>query len=166
MNNFIIKINRFLVLATLFLIVQGCASLGPVYQAESVAVPSDKSLVYIYRPNKFTGSGITYYVYADEKIATKLYNGGYFPYISEPGNVKFWAKTESKSSVQLELKPGNTYYLKGGVQMGVMVGRPNLERIPENVALSEIEQSKLIPDKDWAKEKIENEKKRKKLLGL
>lgn len=44
------------------------------------------------------------------------------------GESEVWGKTESKSSlVTLDVKKGETYCVKGGVGIGFLVGRPNLE---------------------------------------
>lgn len=128
------------------LILNSCASLGPQFQKVET-FPNDKGLVYIYRPSSFVGSVISYDVKVGETPVTTLYNGGYFPYFSEPGEIEFWAKTESKSSVTLDVKPCQIYYIKGTVGVGFIVGRPHLMVVESNVAEKEISQCKLIPEK-------------------
>ena len=94
----------------MFLVVialQGCATLGDAYKSVDF-VPKNKSLVYIYRPSSFVGGGISYYIYANDKIVAKQYNGGYFSYITEPGKVEFWG-AEARTSVELLLEKGKTY---------------------------------------------------------
>ena len=78
---------------------------------------------------------------------TTLYNGGYYLYFPKPGEVEFWAKTESKSSVTLDIKPSQTYYIKGTVGVGLLVGRPHLMVVAPDVAEQEITKCKLIPEK-------------------
>lgn len=154
-----------LALVTTVGLLQGCATLGPAYKEVS-ETPSDKSTVYIYRPSNFVGGGVSYYLYANDKIVTKLHNGSYYPYIAEPGTVEFWAQTESKSEVKLNLDAGKTYYLKGTVGMGIMVGRPHLMIVPENTAKLEITECNLIPDSNWEEEKINEENERREMLGI
>lgn len=133
---------------SLFLLVllSGCASLGPVYQKVE-ALPADQGLVYIYRPSSFVGGGVSYDVKVGETPVTTLYNGGYYPYFSAPGEVEFWAKTESRSAVTLDIKAGETYFLKGTVGVGLLVGRPHLTVVPEETGNTEITGCKLIPEK-------------------
>lgn len=130
----------------LLTLLSGCASLGPVYQKVDV-VPPNKGLVYIYRPSSFVGGGVSYDVKVGEAPVATLYNGGYYPYFSNPGEVEFWAKTESKSAVTLDVKTGETYFVKGTIGVGLLVGRPHLMVVPNEVGAKEIADCKLIPEK-------------------
>jgi len=128
------------------LILNSCASLGPQFQ-KMETISNDKGLVYIYRPSSLIGGGVSYDVKVGETPVTTLHNGGYYPYFSQPGEVEFWAKTESKSSVTLDVKPGQIYYIKGTVGVGFIVGRPHLMIVESNVAEKEIAECRLIPEK-------------------
>lgn len=130
----------------LALMLSSCATLGPQYQKVD-SFQKNKGLVYIYRPSKFVGGGVSYTVSAGDTPVIKLYNGGYYPYFSEPGEIEFWAKTETKSSVTLDVKPGQTYYIKGTVGVGAFVGRPHLMIVEPSAAETEIAECKLIPEK-------------------
>jgi hypothetical protein len=59
--------------------------------------------------------------------------------------VEIWAKTESKSSVTLDLKPGDVKYVKGTLGVGFLVGRPNLTVVSNELGANEIKGCKLIP---------------------
>lgn len=122
----------------------GCASLGPPFMP-LVSVPSGKAVVYLYRPSSFVGSAISFTVNAGEMPVITLSNGGYFPYVTAPGRISFWAKTEAESFVIIDVQAGMEYYLKGTVGMGVFVGRPHLQQIPPDLGRLEILDCKLIP---------------------
>lgn len=125
----------------------GCApTLGQAFQKVQT-LPDQGAVVYIYRPSTFVGGGVSYDVRANGVVVTTLYNGGYYPYIAKPGEIEFSAKTESTSSVTLDVKAGGVYYLRGTVGVGFIVGRPHLEAVPPEVAEKEILETKLIPDK-------------------
>lgn len=128
-------------------LLSGCASLGPAYQIVE-AIPPEKGLVYIYRPSSFVGGGVSYDVKVGENPIITLYNGGYYPYFSAPGEVEFWAKTESKSAVTLDVKAGETYFVKGTVGVGLLVGRPHLTVVDNGIGAVEIAGCKLIPEKE------------------
>lgn len=128
-----------------------CASLGPVYQKVD-KIPDGMGLVYIYRPSSFVGGGISPDIKVGETVVTTLYNGGYFPYFVEPGEVEFWAKTESKSAVTLDVKAEQTHYIKGTIGVGFFVGRPHLMVVSPDVGEKEIAGCKLIPEKKDDKE--------------
>jgi hypothetical protein len=122
----------------------GCASLGPPFQPLA-SVPSGKAVVYLYRPPSFVGSAVSFTVNAGELPVISLSNGGYFPYVTAPGRISFWAKTEAESFVIIDVESGMEYYLKGTVGMGILVGRPKLEQMPAAVGRLEILDCKLIP---------------------
>jgi hypothetical protein len=131
--------------AMLALVIAGCAS-GPKFvPVAALDVPADKGLVYIYRTSSPLGFGVIYDVNAGSQKVVKLQNGGYFPYFCPPGQVEFWAMTEAKSSVTLNVEAGSTYYLRGTLTMGFFVGHPNLEIIPAEQAEKEIAECGLIP---------------------
>jgi hypothetical protein len=137
----------FFVIAMVFaaFFITGCAS-GPKYTPISpVDVPGDKALVYIYRTAIPIGVAVAYEVMAGEQKVVSLQNGGYYPCLVTPGSVEFWAMTEAKSSVTLNLEAGKTYYIRGSVTMGFFVGHPLLEIIPADQAEKEISQCVLIP---------------------
>lgn len=126
---------------------QGCGpTLGHVY-TKVEDMPANKAVVYVYRPSSFFGGGVVYDVKANGKeVVTTLYNGGYYPYVTEPREIEFSAKTESRDAVTIDVKPGQTYFLKGTVGVGFVVGRPHLTVVPPNVAENEIAECKLIPE--------------------
>jgi Protein of unknown function (DUF2846) len=121
----------------------GCATTGPAF-AKVENIPADKGLIYIYRPSSFKGAAVKYTVHVKDKATMRLTNGGYFPYFADLGENEVWAKTEAKSSVTLDVKPGQTYYVKGGVRMGFAVGRPDLSLQPADIGAAEVSECKLI----------------------
>jgi len=139
-----LKGMKYLFLLSLLLLT-GCASLGPVYSKVD-KIPDNAGLVYFYRPSSFVGGGVSYDIKNGDTVITTLYNGGYYPYFSAPGEKEFWAKTESKSSITLDVKTGQTYYVKGEVGVGFFVGRPHLMVVAPEIAEKEIEDCKFIPD--------------------
>lgn len=128
-------------------VMSGCATSGPAFQKVE-NIPADKGLVYIYRSSSFKGAAVSYDVHVknkgNDKVVTNLKNGGYFPYFADAGENEVWAKTEAKSSVTLDVKPGQTYYVKGGIRMGFAIGRPELTMQPADVGAAEILECKLL----------------------
>jgi len=136
-----------LALIAVFTGLTGCTATGPIYQGVE-RVEEGKALVYIYRPPRSMGSGVTYHVHVgsqeDDNAIVKLQSGGYFPYIAQPGETEFWAKTESTTSVTLDLKQGETHYIKGGLGIGFFIGRPKLSVVDNSVGASEIKECVLL----------------------
>ena len=146
MRNSILRVLSLLVVLSTVFIVTGCApTLLQVYQRIET-IPPNKAIVYIYRPSAFIGGGVYYDVKANSKVVTTLWNGGYYPYIADPGEIEFSAKTESTDSVTLDVKTGQAYYVKGTVGVGFLLGRPHLTVVSANIAEAEITECKLIPE--------------------
>ena len=125
-------------------------ALGSSFQP-TAKIPADKAVVYIYRP---TGSGaggaaIPFDVKANGKVVTTLVQGGYCVYVTEPGAIEFTAfdtgfmAPTSTSSITVDAKAGQAYYLKGAHGKG-LGGRAHLESVSPDVGASEVISCKLI----------------------
>ena len=135
----------FLLMGVLFAL-GGCATLGPPFKPV-VDIPAGKGLIYIYRPSSFIGGAVSYDVkLGDGTVITTLHNGGYSPFFADPGETEIWGKTESKSSLTIDVKAGQTYYVRGTVGVGFFVGRPHLLVVDNKVGVQEIAECKLIPE--------------------
>ena len=138
-------ISRLLVIAILSGSAASCApTLGQVYKRVDV-IPSGKALVYIYRSSGM--GGLVYYdVKANGRVVTTLYSGTYYPYVTDPGEIEFSAKTEASDSVTIDAKAGQTYFLRGTVGVGFFVGHPHLTVVPAEEAEKDIADCKLLPE--------------------
>jgi len=125
----------------------GCGASGA--QFSQFATPKqDRGLVYVYRPESFVGGGVSYDIHVTnpsnpDLIAGELVNGSYVEIDIPSGESEVWGKTESKSSVTLDVKKGETYCVKGGVGIGFLIGRPNLEIVDMDTCKKEIVETKL-----------------------
>lgn len=123
----------------------GCApTLGDAYKRVET-VPSSKALVYIYRPSGM-GGAVYYDVKANGKVVTTLYSGSYYPYVTDPGEIEFSAKTEASDEVTIDAKANQTYFLRGSVGLGFFVGHPHLTVVPAEEAEKEIVDCKFLPE--------------------
>jgi hypothetical protein len=141
-----LSLSTFLLLSLLigFLPLLSCATgpgLPPFTKIEKI--PDDTGLVYIYRPGSAFGAAVSYNVKANGIPIATLTPGVYYPYFAKPGEIEFSAKTESTSSITLDVKPGQTYYIKGTVGVGIIVGRPRLALVSTEVGEKEIIKCKL-----------------------
>lgn len=131
---------KFAVLAALLFVLGGCAAKGQKF--EPVQAPADKGIVFVYRDPGFVGSGVFYDVYAGQEVICSLVQGGYCQHLAAPGELEIWGKTESKSSVTINVEAGKASYVKAGVRMGFLVGKPYFEEVPASTGASEIAQCK------------------------
>jgi len=117
-------------------------------------VPESQALICFYRIGKFTGSAVNYYVNDNVEPIGGLKSGSFFYYLANPGTHVFWSETEEKASVQISAMPGATYYIEGGVRMGMWIGIPSLTLVPEQIGKSAIQNLKYmelakIPEKAY-----------------
>jgi len=138
---------------SLAIFISACTSVQYADLKEMPSASPDQALVYFFRESKFQGGAISYYIYEGEKDNKEkhgaLKNGTFFYIFREPGTHTFWAKTEAKDSVTLDLLAGETYYVKGEVDMGFFAGRPDLTIVHAAEGSSEIPELKFtaLPDK-------------------
>lgn len=100
-----------------------------------------KALVVFFRPSRFTGAAISFKVREGEVELGKLKNGTYILTQVDPGKHTYTVHSEAKDITNIEAEEGETYFLSGGISMGLMVGRPNLT--PSDAAKFQAEMKKL-----------------------
>jgi predicted small lipoprotein YifL len=121
----------------------GCATLGPKFTPDG-QLPPDRADVYVYRTSAM-GAAIAPTVYANKVPLLTLPPSGYFVYRALPGELTLEQHTEATTSVTLDVKAGETYYVKGSVGMGFFVGHPHLVIISKEDGEREVRECKLIP---------------------
>ncbi|WP_060825053.1 hypothetical protein [Sulfurospirillum cavolei] len=124
----------------------GCGASGQQFTQFAKPQP-DLGLVYVYRPSAFLGSGVYYDVHVtnsstQDYVAGELVNGSYVQVAVPVGENEVWGQTESKSSVTLDVKQGETYCVRGSVGIGFIVGRPNLEIVDMATCQAQIVETK------------------------
>lgn len=124
-----------------------CGSLG--HKFDGVQIPNkDEAIIYYYRPSKFVGSGVYYDIKENGEKVTTLYNGGYYPHKTTAGNKFVSAKTEVAEQISFPVENGETYFVRGKVNMGLVVGRPSLKLVPKKKALKEIQDCRIIEEEE------------------
>ena len=96
--------------------------------AVAVALPKPaggKGQVVFYRPSSM-GFAIKCTVRENGAMVGRVGAKRYYAIEVEPGTHNFTAKTEKTDTVAVQVEPDETSYVKCGISMGVMVGRPNL----------------------------------------
>lgn len=88
-------------------------------------VPPGKALIVFFRPSG-PGMALGFTVHEGDANISKIGNGSYQLVLAEPGTHAYQIKSEATDTLRLELDPGETYYVKEYITMGIMVGRPHL----------------------------------------
>jgi hypothetical protein len=105
--------------------------------------PEGKGQIVFFRENKMKGALIGYIVREGDAELGKLRSGTYFVHATDPGQHSYVVHSEAKDVLNIEIEAGETYYVLGGISLGVFAGRPNLS--PSTEAAFVKASSKLKP---------------------
>lgn len=90
-----------------------------------------KGQIVIFRPSSM-GFAIKCTVREDGAMIGRVGASKYYVVEVEPGLHNLTAKTEKTDTVAVQVEPDETSYVKCGISMGIMVGRPNLSPSTED----------------------------------
>lgn len=139
--------QKILLIITIFamVIITGCARmpLQGEYVKDTppqIVQNSENGTVYFLRESAFGGGAISYFIFEDDTKIGVLKSGSYFIHQAKPGKHTYWAETEARASVTIDVAAGQTYYVEGSIGLGMWAGRPQLTEITRKVA------EKFLPD--------------------
>jgi len=130
----------------------GCSSSlsGPLFKP-TTDIPTDKSIIYLYRPD--TGHTTEFTMTYNNMEICILESGGYFPFFAEVGKVEISSAVNFKmfstglldqamsgsADLVFEAEPGKTYYIE-------CLGHQKLtiKLVPENYGISRIKGCRLL----------------------
>lgn len=90
------------------------------------APPAGQGQVVFFRPGSMMGMALGCNVRENGKLIGGLGNGKYFIQAFQPGKHVFTTHSETTDTLNMEIESGETYYVKCGIGMGVVAGRPNI----------------------------------------
>ncbi|HET7561650.1 MAG TPA: DUF2846 domain-containing protein [Rhodanobacteraceae bacterium] len=122
-------IARATMIATVGLMMAGCAGMQRSTSHPTPTVEPEHGLVYFYRESHFAGAAVQFDVRDNGNVIGALQSGTYFFENATPGEHTYSAKTEAKSDVTFNVEPGKTYYVQGSISMGFMAGHPHLKEV-------------------------------------
>ena len=94
--------------------------------AESASATASTGTIIFFREKKFAGSAIRYKVRENGVELCKLQSGVFCTVQAPIGKHEYEVHSEAKDKLTLEVESGETYYVIGGISMGVFAGHPNL----------------------------------------
>jgi len=130
-----LKFNFVWILATIVML-----SL-PVTYVESAEIPhakKGKGLIVFYRDSSSKGGIVQFNLNQGKEPIGTLNSGTFLYHDVEPGQHVFWSQAISKDSITVDVVAGKTYYIKGVVKMGLLLGRPILTVVSEAEAIPSI----------------------------
>jgi hypothetical protein len=126
-----------------FFLIAGCGASGPAFKPVD-PIPAGKGVVYIYRSSSLVGAAVYGTATADKTPLTKVKNGGYFPYVGNPGPVHFEVSTEATNEADVTVEAGKEKYLKTTIGMGFAVGHLKFSEVSPEIGKAEISECKLL----------------------
>lgn len=115
-----------LLMASLVLILSGCAATGPKHaemEQQLATVPPAKGRIFFYRESSMLGAAIQPKIYLNGSPVGESKPGGFFYADVAGGTVEITAQTEASSAISFELREGEVWYVRSAITMGLMVGR-------------------------------------------
>ncbi|MEM8847374.1 MAG: DUF2846 domain-containing protein [Bacteroidota bacterium] len=97
---------------------------------------TDVVTVHIYRPKKLVGFAWVFNLKVNGERFGKIKNGDHLVLQFKPGTTTFGIK---KKKITLDLKAGNTYYLRTFIAAGVYIGSLDIVEVTETFAENELE---------------------------
>ena len=118
------------------------ATLAPVVM-ETTAASTEEATVFIYRPDKWTGKALEPSVFVDETELARMDNGRYFAIKLRPGK-HIVRMTDDKKGYAVDMGPGQTYFFRIGLEMGMWKGHGKITLDDRERAVKEIKKLKFI----------------------
>jgi hypothetical protein len=145
------KINLFyLLIFFMALFAFGCASTSKApseksQEAKSFQAPDDRGTVFIYRTGRAVGAAGQLQVKVNSTDAGGTGPGTFFRWDLLPGSYTFSSSTgESSAVIQLDVKAGQTYFIRQDARMGITDGRVTMKEVDSKKGQKEVQGCKLL----------------------
>ena len=125
------------------------------------APPAGQGQVVFFRPGSMMGMALGCHVREDGRLVGNLANGKYYVQSFAPGKHTFTTSSESTDTLNMEVESGETYYVRCGIGMGVVAGRPNISPVEKTVFDEKSAKLKLKTAADLEKERAKDAAKKK-----
>lgn len=104
---------------------------------DSTLLQEKAALIHFYRSSTY-GFAINYNIYlGNEKLTRVKANWKETIKVTSDGYNSIWAKTESKVEIPIKIEFGREYYVRCGIAMGLLLGRPTIELVDETTGRNE-----------------------------
>ena len=110
---------------------------------EPTAGSLEDATVFIYRPNKWPGRALEPSVFVDETELARMDNGRFFAIKLKPGK-HIIRMTDDKKGYAIDMGPGQTYFFRIGMEMGMWKGHGKITLDDRERAIEEIKKLKFI----------------------
>lgn len=109
-----------------------------------LAENADYALIHFYRPSSGLGALLGFKIKdSNDSIVGRLRNGEKFIYKTKKfGKQTFYGVLETKEEVVINIEKGKEYFVRCSVNMGVVIGRPEINTIENYMGMNEYNEMK------------------------
>ena len=142
-----IQVSIFIIFGFFF---ASCASTSKATEDKSQAAktfesPENRGTVFLYRTGRAVGAAGQLSVKENGVDAGGTGPGTFFRWDMSPGIYTFLSSTsESSATVQLDVKAGQTYFIRQDARMGIQSGRVTMVEVDPEKGKSEVKGCKLL----------------------
>ena len=116
------------------------------------AAPAGKAQVVFWRPGTIIGGALGCTVHEGQgKVGTEIARlgaGKYWVIVADPGKHTYWTTGEATDTLNMELEPDETYFVRCSIGMGVMSGRAQVSPSDRAAFVAKAKGMKLWVKKD------------------
>ncbi len=135
------RFSRFFLTAFAGLVI---LSAGATVNAQEASHPSgEKVRVNVYRYKQYLGKGLRPSIYCDEKDISRLQDGRYVVLLLTEGDHTF-RSNDKQSQIGLNLKPGQQYYIRIDIAVGMWKGHGRLTLVQPEQGAAELKEMKPV----------------------
>lgn len=140
----------FLLVIAITVLAYGCANTSKATsdkseEAKSFEALEGKGSVFLYRTGRAVGAAGQLSVKVNGMDVGGTGPGTFFRWDLNPGTYTFFSSTgESSAVVQLDVKPGEVYYLRQDARMGLDSGRVTMKEVDAKKGQNEVNSCKLL----------------------
>ncbi len=144
------NIFKLLSILGLAVVLSNCASTSAASAEKSEAakqfnIPTDKGVVYLYRPGRAVGAAVSSQIKVNGQNAGGTGPGTFFRWELKPGTYVFSASsTESSAAAELDVKSGKQYFLMQSEHIGINSGRVSIKEVDETTGMKAVKGMKLL----------------------
>lgn len=118
--------------------------------ATTAQTTDPQATVFVYRYKQFVGSALSPSVYCDETELARIENGRFFV-VKLPAGKHVFRSNDKQAGIDVDLKPGEKYYIRVELATGFMKGHGRLTSVAPEQGSYEIKNLKPL-DNDKVKD--------------
>lgn len=119
------------------------ATITTIESDKAAVSDAAEATVFIYRPSKMMGKALEPSVFVDDTELARMDNGRFFALKLKPGK-HIVRMTDDKKGYAIDMGPGQTYFFRIGIEMGMWKGHGKITLDDRDRAIKEIQKLKFI----------------------